>query len=205
MRHLKTPETLVIAPPMSKELHGIKLFDCARLHAAISTNACARNYEDARYDSCVDCAIGAVLQRQPGPTAASEANTKNVQRDNLARRAALCASGGSASALPCVRCGHTAASKRRLVGRMRFVRKCLCVSCYNREREVLRGANAKGVRPQKWSHLRPASIQLEKDGKHWEVSIGLCSGAMEAQRVAERRWPRTKMVAVRFDEELLSF
>jgi hypothetical protein len=55
----------------------------------------------------------------------------------------------------CVRCrrdGCQAGS--RLVGRFRLVRgRTLCVSCYNREREVLHGANAKGAPPKKWSGL----------------------------------------------------
>lgn len=207
MRHLKTPATPVIAPLESKELHGIKLFECARLHAAISTSACARNYENARYDSCVDCPIGAALHAERGKKAASQdvKAPKIVQRDNLARRAALRASNGNASALPCVRCGHTAASKKRLIGRMRLVGGTRCISCYNREREILHGANAKGAQPQKWNCLRPASIELEKDGKRWEVGIGLCSGLMEAHRVAERRWPGTRMIEVRFGEQLASF
>ncbi len=200
MRHLETPATPVIAPPESKELHGIKLFDCALLRAAISASACARNYEEARYDSCVDCAIGAALYvRHERPATTEATNTRKIaHRDNLARRAALRASDGSASALPCVRCGHTAASKKRLIGRMRLVRgRTICVSCYNREREVLLGANAKGGRPVKWAQLKLAQIEIECQGSHQIVDIGLCSGEEEARRLAERRWPDWTMAAYR--------
>ena len=45
------------------------------------------------------------------------------------------------------------------MGRMRLVRGgTICVSCYNREREVLHGANAKGASPKKWAGLYRPSL-----------------------------------------------
>jgi hypothetical protein len=98
--------------------------------------------------------------------------------------------------ITCVRCGRDSRNATRHVGKLRLVRdRTICVSCYNREREILAGANAKGGRPTKWMHLQPAVIELEKGGKIRVVNIGLCSGEPEALRLAERRWPEWTVLA----------
>jgi hypothetical protein len=45
---------------------------------------------------------------------------------------------------------------------MRLVRgHTICVSCYNREREVVHGANSKGGMPRKWAGLhRPRTARV---------------------------------------------
>lgn len=48
------------------------------------------------------------------------------------------------SRAPCIRCGRTD---------QRLLHKSLCISCWNRSREVLIGQNAKGERPAKWGSL----------------------------------------------------
>jgi hypothetical protein len=47
---------------------------------------------------------------------------------------------------------------------MRLIRGNLCVSCYNREREVIRGRNARGMVPTKLARLDPRSICYSENG-----------------------------------------
>lgn len=200
MRHVDTPATPVTVTLFeSEDFPGLKLFKCVRLRADLSPRACVRNYENARCEACISCPIGAHHCAASHGANAGSAGAEIcdfVHRDNLARRAALSMSNGRTSTLPCVRCGQTAASKKRLIGRMRLVRgHTLCVSCYNREREVLHGANAKGGRPVKWGYLTPAQIEIEYDGQRRAIEIGLCSGEQEARRVVARRWPTWRMIA----------
>ncbi|TAN25870.1 MAG: hypothetical protein EPN31_14440 [Castellaniella sp.] len=44
---------------------------------------------------------------------------------------------------------------------MRLIHKHLCVSCYNRQREVLVGKNAKGSSPVKWQALARRTITYQ--------------------------------------------
>ncbi len=101
----------------------------------------------------------------------------------------------------CVRCGRTGLSAgERMVGRFRLVRgNTLCVSCYNREREVVHGANAKGGRPTIF--LRESRVRIEQDGRTQLVNLGLCSGKPEAERVAARRWPGCVVVSFAMDAD----
>ena len=55
----------------------------------------------------------------------------------------------------CSRCGR---------GDLRLIRGALCVSCYNREREVVKGINARGVPPTKLSRLDPRAICYASNG-----------------------------------------
>ncbi len=48
---------------------------------------------------------------------------------------------------------------------MRLVRGNLCVSCYNREREVVKGKNARGVPPSKLARLDPRAICYSENGR----------------------------------------
>lgn len=126
------------------DIEGVegKYFACAR-YGTMSVAACVRNFGEAptvvrsgRLQGCLGCPIGkdhagpAVVQPEPRPAA-------------LVYRAV------------CVRCRRSSRSEgARLLGRMRLIRnQTICVSCFNREREVLRGANAKGATPKKWNRL----------------------------------------------------
>jgi hypothetical protein len=124
-------------------------FACKR-YGTMSVAACARNYEAApqavktgRLDGCIACPLGAQHAGKPScaMTAPPQASRRRV----------------------CVRCRRSGReSDSRLLGRMRLVRgHTICVSCYNREREVLHGHNAKGGMPRKWAGLhrpRVASV-----------------------------------------------
>lgn len=129
-----------------------RYFACAR-YGTMSDASCAKNYEAApqavrsgRLDGCLGCKIGA-------------RHAAGAGGDGVAAEAVVAAAPPQCGAI-CVRCrrsGRDAGS--RLVGRMRLVRgHTICVSCYNREREVVHGANAKGAAPRKWRGLFRARV-----------------------------------------------
>lgn len=114
-------------------------FKCAK-YGTMSPGSCAKNFNSApnaikvgRLEACVDCCTGAM-----------HAGKKVVAEKSVILYRPVC-----------LRCRRSTRSEDcKLVGRMRLVRNnTICVSCYNREREVLHGANAKGVAPKKWAGL----------------------------------------------------
>lgn len=118
-----------------------RYFTCTR-YGTMSDTACARNYEAApqavqagRLEGCIGCPLGGQHAGKPEAT---------VSTLHEASRPRVC--------VRCRRNGREADS--RLVGRMRLVRgHTICISCYNREREFVHGANAKGGPPRKWAGL----------------------------------------------------
>jgi len=118
-------------------------FSCSS-YGVMNVEACARNFRVApqlatsgRLHRCVGCELGA-----------THAGCAPVRARTV-----------------CVRCRRDARSAGTMMGRIRLVRgHTVCVSCYNREREVRRGTNAKGVRPKKWSglfHARAACVSAQ--------------------------------------------
>lgn len=129
-----------------------RYFTCTR-YGSLSEAACARNFHEApeavrrgRLEACIACAIG----RHHAGQGDVPASTKGNPAPNV-----------------CVRCRRSGRSaSARSIGRMRLVRtRTLCVSCYNREREVRIGANAKGAPPRKWAGLFHARIGLVRVGR----------------------------------------
>ena len=82
-------------------------------------------------------------------------------------RAHRCGQASGLQRFRCLRCRRSGReSASRLIGRMRLIRQhTICVSCYNREREVLRGRNAKGAPPRKWAGLYFTHISYVKAGQ----------------------------------------
>ncbi|RKR44576.1 hypothetical protein [Paraburkholderia sp. BL17N1] len=188
---------------------GFLAFRCERLHLELSPSACAKSYMTPRSEACVSCAIGARHAREVEPAAAAQKRSatrpsinaspdESDIQDRLNRRAALRATGGQSAALACIRCLKSAATNGRLIGRMRLVRaQTICVSCYNREKEVLRGANAKGARPKMWAgRLRRTQIVCVEGGVQKRIPIGLSTGVDEALRYAARVHPKVRLVGV---------
>ena len=117
-----------------RDVCGHLLFDCAGLKASLSPASCADNFTQRRCFACTDCEIGQIHAGKATQT----------QPD--------------ASHRPCVctRCGKK--DTRRQVGGV------LCMSCYNREREVLRGRNGKGCFPRVVAaHLHRCTATLAGD------------------------------------------
>jgi hypothetical protein len=89
-------------------------------------------------------------------------------------------------------------TNNRLIGRIRLLREhTICVSCYNREREIRIGANAKGGRPKAWAgKLFETYLVCVEAGAQKRVSIGLTTGVDEAQRYFARARPASRVIGV---------
>lgn len=188
---------------------GIMVFRCDRLHLELMPTSCARSYRTPRNEACVDCPIGARHEREAQPSSEPQKRSGALPsldalreesdiRERLNRRAALRATDGQSAALSCIRCLKTSMTNDRLIGRMRLLREhTICVSCYNREREIRIGANAKGGRPKVWAgKLFETRIVCIENGIQKCVPIGLTMGVDEAQRYAARVHPKARVVGV---------
>ena len=128
------PEQTPPAPPAEHRAEGVAYvqiagapgiyFGCQPYRAKLSTAACARRWREAQTDR------GAKFEKCRGcPIGAAHAGETAVYYSKLY------------DANMCTRCGR-GTSRRMIFGR-------LCISCYNREREFIRGRNAKGTVPRK--------------------------------------------------------
>jgi len=68
--------------------------------------------------------------------------------------------------LTCARCHRTAS---RLIGKM------LCVSCQNRQYELLKGRNSRGTAPVKIGVLEPRVIRFNAGGEAQKLRLALSS------------------------------
>lgn len=112
---------------------GRLFFRCERMRGTLSTTACAdmwRKANDMNDGSCASCMRCPIGAVHAGEVAASMSPLKGT--------------------LTCAACHRVAG---RLIG------KHVCVSCYNRRREVSIGRNAKGTAPVKHCHLAARRIR----------------------------------------------
>jgi hypothetical protein len=120
-----------------------EFFRCLPYRATLSTTACAQRWREAqrasgnaaaRYEKCRTCPIGAA---HSGETVVyySPLYGKPI----------------------CSRCGR--GSLRRMI-----LGGTLCISCFNRQNEFLRGKNAKGNRPQIVLERRTVRYAIEGGG-----------------------------------------
>lgn len=115
------------------DVPGKTYFRCDRMRATLSTDACRvqwRRADQLNDGSHSACRLCPLGAVHAGEVAASMSPLKGT--------------------LTCARCHRTAG---RLIGAM------VCVSCYNRAREVLLGRNAKGTKPVKLCALEPRRIR----------------------------------------------
>jgi len=129
-----------------------KFFTCTR-YGTMSPSSCAKNYEAApesvrasgRLDGCIGCKVGQYHHNPAAP----------VQQ--------LLGASALTYRQVCVRCRRGAEVG---LGRNRLVREhSICVSCYNREREVRKGRNAKGAKPKKCKLLADVQIGCVTNGQ----------------------------------------
>jgi hypothetical protein len=115
--------------------YGLALFDCTALHASLSPANCADNFINRRCFACVGCRVGAEHAGK-----APQSTPEPAHRSG-----------------ECIRCGRK--DTRRQIG------AALCMSCYNREREVLRGTNRKGQWPRvSATRLHACTATIAGDG-----------------------------------------
>ncbi|MBN3770708.1 hypothetical protein [Burkholderia sp. Se-20378] len=151
---------------------GMMFFRCERLRADLSPSACARNQQTEKFLSCCACPIGQLHSQACGRQApAIDEHGQTFLPVQTAR--------------PCVRCG---------VASLRLVRKELCVGCYNRQRELKHGRNAKGGPPRRAAaRLHPARCLIDRDGAAEIVELEFCTGDIEAAAIVKRRWPKARL------------
>lgn len=119
-------------------LPGKPFFRCERMRATLATAACSamwRRANDLNDGTHAACRLCALGSVHAGEVAASMSPLKGT--------------------LTCARC-HRAGG--RLIGKM------LCVSCYNRQAEVIKGRNAKGTAPVKVGPLESRRIRYLHGG-----------------------------------------
>src|SRR6266481_2000895 len=102
-----------------------QFFTCAAYRAKLSTSACARRWRQAQ--TARGYAADQIEKCRGCPIGAQHAGEKTV-RYSMLFDSPICPRWGRGST-------------RRLVGGHR------CISCFNREREYIRGKNAKGSKP----------------------------------------------------------
>ncbi len=168
----------------------LNVFTCERLNSVLTKEACAANYTRSNAPLfCKGCPIGS-----------AHADGLNY-RDESDRHAKAEAAHG----LSCIRCERNVHTATKYIARFRLTRKhTLCMNCFNREREVVRGYNAKGAKPVKHSGLKTAAITVETaEGKRKIEDIGLRSGYLECARYVERVMPGATLLKTEFDGETI--
>lgn len=169
---------------------SLQVFTCDRLSCVLTKEACAANYTRTNAPiSCKGCPIGIAhaggqrYRNEPGIHTASEL----------------------AMGLSCVRCERNALTATRYIARFRLVKQhTLCVNCFNREREVVRGSNAKGAKPVRWAHLQQATITIEDAaGERTTLGIGLRADYLECARYVERVHPGATLIETAIDGEII--
>ncbi len=143
-------------------------FRCDR-YGLMSAASCGRNYRSApaaaregRLGGCLGCEVGAAHCGGPA----------NATRPG--------------PVLVCARCRRGADQFTNSIGRVRMVRGgTICVSCFNREREVLAGRNAKGTKPKLALHAVTVALV---EGGHLEVArIPVAKDRLEGALTVMRR------------------
>lgn len=123
-------------PFQHPDFPGLTVFSCDSLRARLSPAACARNYTAGRMVACSGCRTG---------------HRHAIDAGLIAKNVPLRCS--SLVVARCTRCERPTS---------RLVHKRLCPSCFNREREILKGANAKGTKPTKTKLMVGAVIVDER-------------------------------------------
>ncbi|WP_042264751.1 hypothetical protein [Paraburkholderia heleia] len=169
---------------------GLKVFQCVRLNATITPNSCASNYARAECSSvCFSCPIGEHHSATHEPIIAPS-NKREFHAPTQA-----------ATGLSCIRCEKSGHTNKRLIGRMRLVRKAICVSCFNRQKEFEKGSNSKGGTPR--IVLKRASVTVEKDGTRETMDIGLRLNWHECARYVDRAHAGAALIETVFDGETI--
>lgn len=177
-------------------LPGIKVFSCHRLKASLTATSCASNFADAKHMACVGCPIGSAHR--------DAIAMKPVSMDRYDKAVKDAARWDSNKGIACVRCERTGATATTFVARFRLIKsRGLCVTCYNRQREVEIGVNSKGATPVKWAHLKPTIVTIGVDGKRETLDIGLRGGWSECDRFVKQAHPGAELIEVVIGGEII--
>lgn len=159
------------------ELPGVQMFKCERLRATLAVSSCANMWRGG--------------------------NREDVER---LERCKACPVGA-------VHAGETAASMSPMMGQCicarchrgatRLVGKHLCVSCYNRQREFLVGANSKGTAPLKVGQLTRRRIRYFAGQDPIQLTLDHSRDTMELVVTALRDSKKRVMFAFSANPHLL--
>lgn len=146
----------------------LRMFHCAEFSCSISTEGCASRWTSAQApepngkDPEAQRAWDALMPCRGCPIGAQHAGAESVEYS---------AFFGS---MICPRC-------RR--GAVRFIQNRVCVSCYNREREMAAGRNARGNRPRQLERrpLHSIRMTLRIDGVPRREVVPAVVDTLEAQ------------------------
>ncbi len=160
------------------------MFRCEPLRATLSTRACAANWEgcqdDPEHPRFYSCGRCPIGAAHAGQTVTTASPMKGA---NI-----------------CGRC-------QRFTDRL--IRQHLCVSCYNRQAEVLSGKNAKGSAPIRHAPLARHSLRVMVGDKPERFTIAQATSPDEVMVMALREAPaRVRFVwnteaPARFAQKLL--
>lgn len=88
----------------------------------------------------------------------------------------------------CVRCGNTG---RRLIG------ASVCISCKNREYEVLKGRNAKGTKPVRCAQVFQLQAVVRDGKRRARIQTFIATGMLEVVLAAAKRSKARALVSFR--------
>ena len=182
---------------------GKRCFTCPRLHATLTVESCGSQFLRG-LASCKGCSVGKLH------------SAGRVVKPARAENGVPC----SVDPQSCIRCGRNGRDEHsdRIIGRFKTVHRCdlhlnggsakttLCVSCFNRNAERMRGEfgiNSKGKVPRKHNAqvLRETLISYTVGSKAFtDVAISMRSGVPEVKRLLERAFDgEATLTEVRFN------
>jgi hypothetical protein len=170
---------------------SLQVFTCERLNSILTKESCKANYTRQNAPlSCKGCPIGS-----------AHADGLNYRNETNRHTNAEAARG-----LSCIRCERNALTATKYIARFRLVSNAtVCINCFNRAREVAKGANAKGAKPVRWAHLTQATITIEDAaGKRQTLDIGLRQDYLECHRYVERVHPGATLIETAIGGEIIS-
>lgn len=135
------------------EMPGVDHFACVRLHATLPVRACASMWHQAN-----DAADDRRITCRGCPVGAGHAGIHNASLSPIF------------GILICGRC-HSGAT--------RLICGSLCVSCKNREYELVRGRNARGQYPSRLKPLAAHSLPYWENGAPLRITKPLATSSTE--------------------------
>lgn len=129
------------------QAYGLHLFQCEPYRARLTSKACAARYREA--NDARGREAERIVHCRSCPIGASHAGVDQTYFSQYY------------DTLLCPRCHKTW---------LRIIKGRVCVSCYNRERELVRGYNAKGIFPAGVRGVWPHTITVAVDGKSLRLS-----------------------------------
>lgn len=130
------------SPIAYTEVHGLKLFRCKPYSVTLSTKACGARHLEAREATGRDAER--ILHCRSCPIGALHAGQEQLHFSFWYDKPI------------CPRCHKTW---------LRLIGNCRCVSCYNRERELASGRNAKGKVPYGVKPIHDIAFTYMRDGE----------------------------------------